>query len=516
MRKEITNIKTIGSIHRPERHPFSNSPPPDSKRKVVLSFNTFREEQISKRKSDGVFHQGGNGKKTQIHELRGSVSPAKENPPTNPVRKNNEVKSWKQQPVKSVGYFVDVCLGGAICLMEKIEPAVNRTSDFFERYKKTPKNDVRDPVRTRKPKSLRTATATALITSGALYGCVSPQVEADESADNKKPDPFTIIYDGNLSAPTKQLTSEGDDDQKTYDRVIVTSLPSEPIDTGEPTKVSTKIPSPNPTEVNKKSTPTPEPTETPQATPTMTVEVENTITPTIDQPQPPQDNKNDQPTITPKRVDIGVPTDQQNYSLSCELSAAGMILEKFLGAPPENFKCWEDYLVHNVPKDCNPHLGFVGDIDGKMSTSCDASAGLGYGTYAEVVAKLINTIGIETETGISASVSYSEGEEGYDKLVQELDKGNPIIVWMIGPVGMDSQPIYTIDERTGKQYVKHLGQHVLVVNGYEINENGSREFIVNDPWGAAQYNIARIPKWEVFNQMAVVVNKPIKPDENMK
>jgi len=507
MGKEVTRIRTIGQRYYPENRTFpSNGPQPDSRQKVRLDFENFREKEEGQRKINGIVDMSNNRIKTKIHEPSNGGNPANENPPTNP-RAKNKAKSWKQQPVESVGRFMDACLGGAIFLMKKVEPTVNRTSDFFERFRKTPKRDVKDPVQKRELKSLRRAAVTALITSGSLYGCVSPQVEADENADHEKPDAFTIFYDSNLPTPTKdtQLTSEGDNSQKTYDP----ELPSEPIDSDEPAKVFTKIPSPSPIQKTK------EPTKTPQITPTRIVGIENTVTPTptIDQPQPSIENEDDQPPETFKKVFLDIPTDQQNYSLSCELSAAGMILEKFLGDPPENFRCWEDYLVHIVPRDCNPHLGFVGDIDGEMSTSCDASAGLGYGTYAEVVAKLINKIGVETETGINASVSYNGG---YGELVKELDKGNPIIVWMIGPVGMNSKPIYTTDKRTGEQYVKHIAQHVLVVGGYVIGEDGSLELIVNDPWGAAQYNIDSIPKWDVFNQMAVVVNKPVKPDENMK
>ena len=88
---------------------------------------------------------------------------------------------------------------------------------------------------------------------------------------------------------------------------------------------------------------------------------------------------------------------------------------------------------------------------------------------------------------------------------------------MIGPVGMNSQPEYKIDLRTGERYVYHFGQHTWVVRGYRETEEGI-EFLINDPFQhpSDSYWVSEIPKWEVFNQMAVVVNKPIKPDENIK
>ena len=201
-----------------------------------------------------------------------------------------------------------------------------------------------------------------------------------------------------------------------------------------------------------------------------------------------------------KQQILDVPTDKQKYSLSCESSAAGMILKYYKGDPPEGYSCWEHFMLENIPLNCNPHYGYAGLPSGRMSTECNALGGFGYGVYAEPIKNILDKTGVESE------VIYNKGYEGLKK---EIDEGNPVMVWLVGIAGVNSQPEYKIDPRTGERYVYHFGQHTWVVRGYRETEKGT-EFLINDPFQhpSASYWVKEIPKWEVFYQMALVIKKP--------
>ena len=190
------------------------------------------------------------------------------------------------------------------------------------------------------------------------------------------------------------------------------------------------------------------------------------------------------PTIIP------VPTDTQNYSLSCESSAAAMIAAHFLGGTPDE---WEEYFVNNMPKDCNPHEGFRGEINGIISVKCYPP--YGYGVYAEPLKDLFERIGLKAEVRYRMT---------YDELAEEVKKGHPVIVW-ISWKDKSKYPVIYEKDSNGNEYKLVFGEHVVVVVGVVVVGRGEYRFIVNDPLTGSRYPLRKLPRWEDFDNMALVV-----------
>lgn len=198
--------------------------------------------------------------------------------------------------------------------------------------------------------------------------------------------------------------------------------------------------------------------------------------------------------ISPNETILPVPLDGQNFSLSCESSAAAMVAANFQPVPPKGYSSWEDYFINAIPLNCNPHKGFRGLITGKMSTSCDANLDLGYGVYAEPVAEALRRTGFEAEVEFGVD---------YGQVANEVKAGNPVVVWISDWEGMYLRT--EIDPEDGQEYVLYSGQHVWVISGVSKDENGYR-FLIKDPaWGGWAYWSREFPNWDVFNGMRLVV-----------
>lgn len=226
---------------------------------------------------------------------------------------------------------------------------------------------------------------------------------------------------------------------------------------------------------------------------------------TVEQEEPEEDPLDG----VPDKSELKLKNDVQDLSLSCESSAAGTIAEQLLGAAPDGYGSWEEYFYMNMPKDRNPHNGFRGRQDGNMSPCCED-----YGVYGEVMVKMFQ------ELGLDAEVIYSESDdEAYRRLVEKISQGYYPMVWMVGPVGMNSQPVYEVDPRTGEQFVLHFGQHVLVPHGYEVIDrvNGKYRILVSDPYTNRSTWVDVIDKWGVFRWMTVIVRNWLEPEaDSMK
>lgn len=188
---------------------------------------------------------------------------------------------------------------------------------------------------------------------------------------------------------------------------------------------------------------------------------------------------------------LAVPLDAQDLSLSCESAASAMVAAYFDISLPEGYVSLEDYFIQTIPKHCNPHRGYRGLISGALSTSCNAEAGLGYGTYAEPVATALQRL------GVPATVHYGVD---YQWVAEQITAGRPVVAWMSGK---NVQPEYEVDPETDQKYVLYLGEHLWVISGVE-EVNGRYKFRVNDPWKGRQYWVWGFPNWEVFNNMSIV------------
>jgi len=187
----------------------------------------------------------------------------------------------------------------------------------------------------------------------------------------------------------------------------------------------------------------------------------------------------------------GFPLDAQDLSLSCESSAAKMVASNVDPTPPEGYQDWEKYFIDTIPAHCNPFRGFRGKIDGRLSTSCDAKNGWGYGVYAEPVAEALQKAGIQVQ------VEYGVD---YDRVANLIKEGRPVIVWMSGK---SVAPTYEIDPETGQKFPLLLGEHTWVVNGV-TGEKGNRSFLIHDPWKGRQFWVKGFPRWDVFSGMRIV------------
>lgn len=176
-----------------------------------------------------------------------------------------------------------------------------------------------------------------------------------------------------------------------------------------------------------------------------------------------------------------VPALAQAHDLSCEAATIRMVLAgRWLSVS-------EEEILARMGFDADPHLGFRGNPDGKLLDPEMAD----YGTYAEVVARVLESF------GAPARAVYGMSDE---ELRAAIERGQAVIVWMT------RQPEPKVVEADGYRLV--YGEHVLVVVG--VTDDG--RFVVHDPWGAradsgrtGTFITPEIQNWDLFDRMAVVV-----------
>jgi uncharacterized protein YvpB len=189
---------------------------------------------------------------------------------------------------------------------------------------------------------------------------------------------------------------------------------------------------------------------------------------------------------------LDIPPDNQDHNLSCEASASGMAAAYFIPQIPGDYDTWEEYFVDVIPRNCNPHLGFRGSIDGNPSISCEK--GFGYGVYAEPVAAALN------KAGISARVAYGLS---YEDVMEAIKNNHPVMVWISRCL---AKPICE-----GTSCLIYC-EHVWLVTGVK-GEPGEYVFRVNDPKFGRQYWVYTFPRWDEFTsvdgigRMSVVIGE---------
>ena len=186
---------------------------------------------------------------------------------------------------------------------------------------------------------------------------------------------------------------------------------------------------------------------------------------------------------------LDVPFHRQEHSLSCEIaSLRSLLLYRGLDIPesdliallafdptPRRLGIWGD-----------PHKGFVGDIDGKMFKT-------GYGVYWEPIAQVANNF---------RSSEYFTGW-GTARLAEELEKGNPVIVWNY--VGKGDLGVWKTPE--GKVIVGVNGEHSRVAMGYTGAKEDPAGFYLMDPiYGKIYEPIDEFrKKWALFGYSGIIV-----------
>ena len=157
-------------------------------------------------------------------------------------------------------------------------------------------------------------------------------------------------------------------------------------------------------------------------------------------------------------IKLNVPRDKQDYSLTCEASAASMVAN-FYGVPLS-----EGEIIAALPRDENPDLGFRGRLDGAPGGLVD------YGVYAEPIRKILAAHGLEA----------TPVEGGVDGIRRALDRRHPVIAWITFKLRAE-QPV-EIALSSGQKVKMVNYEHTVVVTGY--NEEG---FWVNDPYDGLEH-----------------------------
>lgn len=208
----------------------------------------------------------------------------------------------------------------------------------------------------------------------------------------------------------------------------------------------------------EKATPTPfQPlptiTSTPTATPTNTPTATSTPWPTntpipIPTSLPLPTNAPDGGQTGSVKIS-GVVSHPQTYNLSCEARSA-VDWAAFYGVSIS-----EDDFQSGLPLSDNPDKGFVGNVNGSWGYIPPND----YGVHAGPVAALLR------EYGVSAT-----GTKGISlkSLREQIDAGNPVIVWVVGNVWEGAPTSYTASDGTTTT-VAYL-EHSVILVGY--NETG--------------------------------------------
>lgn len=173
----------------------------------------------------------------------------------------------------------------------------------------------------------------------------------------------------------------------------------------------------------------------------------------------------------------------QTYGLSCE-SRSATDVSAFWGITTD-----EKTLLELMPRSDDPEIGFVGDIDDPWGYVPPQS----YGVHAEPIADVLRQSGLNA----SARVGMT-----WVELQDEITRGRPVIVWVVGAVWNGTPILYTT--QAGRQVIVAAFEHTMIMIGYD-RENVT---LVNAGDGkTGTYPISDFQtSWKVLNQMAVTVN----------
>jgi uncharacterized protein YvpB len=186
---------------------------------------------------------------------------------------------------------------------------------------------------------------------------------------------------------------------------------------------------------------------------------------------------------------LNVAFHRQEHNLSCEIATLVMALS-FRGVNVSEAAIIKAIGVDPTPKSDgvwgNPHVAFVGDIDGRQPST-------GYGVYWQPIA--------------TAAQAYREASwfTGWNlsHLTAEIKKGNPVIVW--GTAGSGTR----IDWKTteGGNVVAVNGEHTRLVIGFIGSADNPTKIITLDPLSGEKYftKSSFLWNWGLLGNSGVVV-----------
>ena len=213
-------------------------------------------------------------------------------------------------------------------------------------------------------------------------------------------------------------------------------------------------------------------TPSPTCTPTLTATPSLTPTPTAS------------PTPTPPseaRIQ-GIQGHWPAYSLDCE-SRSAVDWAAYFG-----MQINETAFFNALPVSDNPDLGFVGNVHASWGQIPPND----YGVHAKPVARLLRKYGLEAKAVRGLT---------WDALRAEIAAGNPVIVWVIGHVGLGTPVPYT--SSNGHEMVVARFEHTVIVTSYTEHE----VTVLDGSWVYIRLLNEFLDSWGVLGNMAVVRGK---------
>ncbi|PIR89233.1 MAG: hypothetical protein COU07_02100 [Candidatus Harrisonbacteria bacterium CG10_big_fil_rev_8_21_14_0_10_40_38] len=188
---------------------------------------------------------------------------------------------------------------------------------------------------------------------------------------------------------------------------------------------------------------------------------------------------------------LNIPVDWQDDPLSCEAASLKMALG-FKGVKVSEKEIMNKIGFDNTPhKDGvwgNPNEAYVGNIKGEICKT-------GYGVYWDPVAKA------------ATHWNAAEVKKNWNikDLVNEISKGNPVIVWGKMPGVTTHDCSWTTNN--GLHVEAYKETHVRLVIGYVGSKENPEKIILNDPLAGRLYWDVEdfLTNWEIFGYNAVVL-----------
>jgi uncharacterized protein YvpB len=184
----------------------------------------------------------------------------------------------------------------------------------------------------------------------------------------------------------------------------------------------------------------------------------------------------------------GFPTLKQQYSLTCESSAASMGTR---GLVPEG------RIMRLMPRAANPNFGFRGNPRGEQGTKL-----VDYGVYAAPVHNALRKLG-----WTSTVLSYASDAN----IKAYINQGWPVVLWITYAL-QPAQPRLMEHNRVPFILVPH--EHAVLATGYD-----ARTVIANDPWTGkvVRYYWSDFNRsWGLFGNMGLAIEpcqapQPVPP-----
>ena len=175
----------------------------------------------------------------------------------------------------------------------------------------------------------------------------------------------------------------------------------------------------------------------------------------------------------------GISGRRQSMPLSCE-SRSAVDWAGFFG-----FEIDETEFHFGLPVHDNPDKGFVGSVYGSWGQIPPKP----YGVHSPPVAQRLR------EYGVQAMHVY---DMSLEELKAEIAAGRPVMIWVVGHVGLGTPVPYTDSE--GDESIVAKFEHTVIVFGYTKN----KLLILDGAKTYTRYTKEFMKSWGVLENQAVI------------